>query len=393
LDLGNTPLANSLLDEDKLTQPERQYPLHVYLCEQCYLVQLSDDVPPEEIFRDYLYFSSYSDTWLAHVKDFTSLAIERFDISQDSLVVEIASNDGYLLQYFLQAGVPVLGIEPARNVAQVAQESGINTLTEFFNAGLARRLVDEGKVANLLVANNVLAHVPDLNDFIAGLKIVLHPQGVLSIEFPHLLNLLKQRQFDTIYHEHYSYFSLIAISAVLRKHGLEIFDCSELATHGGSLRIYVCHEEADRPVGSKVAEILAHEMDYGIREPETYLEFARQVANIRQELRDFLNSCKQQGQTVAAYGAAAKGNTLLNYCAVGSDLISFVADRSPHKQGKYLPGSHIPVCEPQRISTDRPDYVLILPWNLKDEIIDSMQDVRSWGGRFVIPVPQLEILP
>jgi hypothetical protein len=289
--------------------------------------------------------------------------------------------------------VPVLGIEPARNVAQVAQESGINTLTEFFNAGLARRLVDEGKVANLLVANNVLAHVPDLNDFIAGLKIVLHPQGVLSIEFPHLLNLLKQRQFDTIYHEHYSYFSLIAISAVLRKHGLEIFDCSELATHGGSLRIYVCHEEADRPVGSKVAEILAHEMDYGIREPETYLEFARQVANIRQELRDFLNSCKQQGQTVAAYGAAAKGNTLLNYCAVGSDLISFVADRSPHKQGKYLPGSHIPVCEPQRISTDRPDYVLILPWNLKDEIIDSMQDVRSWGGRFVIPVPQLEILP
>jgi SAM-dependent methyltransferase len=392
VDLGSSPLCQSFLSAEQLNQMEPFYPLNVYVCGNCFLVQLQEYVAPENIFSDYLYFASYSDTWLAHVKAYTDNMVQRFPITANSLVVEIASNDGYLLQYFVEKNVPVLGIEPAANVAAVAREKGICTLVKFFGSGTARELSAAGKHADLLLGNNVLAHVPDINDFVSGMKILLKPQGVITMEFPHLMRLMEQNQFDTIYHEHFSYLSFSTVEKIFAAHGLTLFDVEELPTHGGSLRIYARHaEDTTKPVGSRVVELRTREQLAGYTKLETYSRFAEQVKETKRKLLEFLIRAKRSGKTIVGYGAPGKGNTLLNYCAIRTDFLEYTVDRSPHKQGKFLPGTRIPVCSPDRIRETRPDYLLILPWNLKDEIMQQNSYIREWGGQFVVPIPQVTV--
>jgi 2-polyprenyl-3-methyl-5-hydroxy-6-metoxy-1,4-benzoquinol methylase len=368
------------------------YPLHVYVCRRCFLVQLEQYVSAEHIFTEYAYFSSYSEHWLKHAEAYVDMATRRFHLGENSNVVEVASNDGYLLQYFLARQVPVLGIEPARNVAEVAIGKGIPTLTEFFGETTARTLAAEGKSADLLLGNNVLAQVPDLNDFVRGLKILLKPRGVITLEFPHLVRLMEDCQFDTIYHEHFSYFSFMTAEKIFAAHGLTLFDVEELPTHGGSLRIYARHaEDASRPVAPAVTELLAREEAFGIPRMETYADFAEKVKETKRQLLEFLISAKRRGKTVVGYGAPGKGNTLLNYCGIRTDFLEYTVDRNPYKQGKFLPGTHIPIYHPDRIRESRPDYLLILPWNFKEEIVQQMADIRTWGGQFVVPIPEVTI--
>jgi 2-polyprenyl-3-methyl-5-hydroxy-6-metoxy-1,4-benzoquinol methylase len=391
-DLGMSPLSNRYLAASELNRAEPFYPLHAYVCESCLLVQLEAFESPEAIFSDYAYFSSYSDTWLAHAERYVSAVIQRFALAPATRVVEIASNDGYLLQYFKRRGFPILGIEPAANVARVAEERGIPTRSEFFSARCAARLVSEGRAADLIVANNVLAHVPDLNDFVEGVRILLAQEGVATFEFPHLLRLMLGNQFDTIYHEHFSYFSLTAVSRVFAAHGLRVFDVEELATHGGSLRLYVAQASARHREGPGVQKVSADERAAGLTRLEGYAAFPEQVRETKRKLLEVLIAAKRAGKSIAGYGAAAKGNTLLNYCGIRDDFIDYVADRSPHKQGRYLPGTHIRIEPPERLAATRPDYVLILPWNIKDEVMAQNAHIRDWGGRFLIPVPAAEVV-
>ena len=392
VDLGASPLVQSFLSSDKLNQMEPFYPLQVFVCGKCFLVQLQEFVAPENIFSDYLYFASYSDTWLAHAKRYTDEMVRRFPISEKSLVIEIASNDGYLLQYFAEKNIPVLGVEPAANVAQVAAKKGISSITKFFSRETAKELVAAGKRADLLLGNNVLAHVPDVNDFVEGMKILLKPQGVITMEFPHLMQLMEQNQFDTIYHEHFSYFSFLTVQKIFAAHGLTLFDVEELPTHGGSLRIFARHaEDSTKPVGQAVTDLCAREEAGGYGRLETYSRFAEQVKETKRKLLEFLINAKRNGKKIAAYGAAAKGNTLLNYCAIRTDFLDYTVDRSPYKQGMFLPGTRIPVYSPDQIKRTQPDYLLILPWNLKDEIIEQNAYIRDWGGQFVVPIPEVTV--
>jgi hypothetical protein len=393
VDLGTTPLANSYLEPTDLTRGETFFPLKAFVCDGCFLVQLPVVQSAAEIFGDYAYFSSYSDSWLQHARTYAEHMIATLRLGAGHLVIELASNDGYLLQFFHARGIPVLGVEPARNVADAAQRAGIPTLVRFFGTTTARELVARGQRADLLVANNVLAHVPELNDFVAGIKLVLAPRGLATLEFPHLLRLVEGNQFDTIYHEHFSYFSLLAVRRVFARHGLSVVDVEELTTHGGSLRLHVRHvEDGGQSVSERVERLGAAERQAGVESLAYYRAFDERVKETKRELLDFLISVKGKGQTVVGYGAPAKGNTLLNYCGVRADFLDYTVDRSPHKQGRFLPGTRIPICAPERIRETRPDYVLILPWNLRDEIVEQMAYVREWGGRFVVPVPRVEVL-
>ena len=393
VDLGTTPLANSFLKPAQLSQVEPFYPLHAYVCDRCFLVQLNEVVSPEAIFTDYPYFSSYSDTWLQHARAYADMVTERFGLGTGSRVIEIASNDGYLLQYFVAKGIPVLGIEPAANVAGAAMERGIPTVVKFFGEQTARELVAQGTRADLLVGNNVLAHVPRLNDFVSGMKILLKPKGVITMEFPHLMRLMEENQFDTIYHEHFSYFSFITVERIFAAHGLTIFDVEELPTHGGSLRIYAHDtEETATPVGPRVRELRTREEAAGFTRLEHYLSFGESVKEAKCKILDFLIKAKREGKSIAGYGAPAKGNTLLNYGGIRSDFIDYTVDLSPHKQGQFLPGTHIPIYHPEKIKETKPDYLLILPWNLKNEIMEQMAYIREWGGKFVIPIPMVEVV-
>lgn len=392
VDLGLSPISNAFIRPDQLHQKEPFYPLHAFVCSECCLVQLEEFESPDKIFSDYVYFSSYSDSWLAHARKFVAGASERFSLDSNSLVIEVASNDGYLLQYFRERDVPVLGIEPASNVAEVAVAAGINTIDEFFGVSLAKRLRDEGRTCDLLVGNNVLAHVPDINDFVGGLKIVLGDGGVLSMEFPHLLKLIQQTQFDTIYHEHFSYLSLLTVQKIFRHHGLEVFDVEELTTHGGSLRVFAQHLDGKHSLGDAVSKVLADERDASLDTLQGYENFSEKVAKVKNELLAFLDTASSEGKTVVGYGAPAKGNTLLNFCGIGPDAIQYTVDRSPHKQGRLLPGTRIPVYAPEQIDATRPDYVLILPWNLQEEIVQQLSHIGEWGGKCVVPIPELQIL-
>jgi hypothetical protein len=392
VDLGMSPLCESYLSAGQLNQMEPFYPLHVYVCEKCFLVQLEEYVNPVEIFTEYAYFSSYADSWLQHARKYTDLMVERFGLGASSKVVEVASNDGYLLQYFVEKKIPVLGIEPARNVARVAIDKGIPTLVEFFGRESALRLAAGGGQADLIAGNNVLAQVPDLNDFVAGLKILLKPRGVITIEFPHLMRLVAENQFDTIYHEHFSYFSFITAEMIFAAHGLTLFDVEELPTHGGSLRIYARHDHDDlKPVGQRVAELIRREQEAGITGMDYYTAFGEQVKETKRKLLEFLIQARRSGKTVAGNGAPGKGNTLLNYCGIRTDFLDYTVDRNPYKQGKFLPGTHIPIYSPDKIKATQPDYVLILPWNFKDEIMEQMAPIRDWGGQFVVPIPEVRV--
>jgi SAM-dependent methyltransferase len=392
VDLGMSPLCETYPSADDLNQGEVYYPLRVYVCEKCFLVQLEEYEKPENIFSDYPYFSSFSDSWLKHSEDYCEKMTARFGLSARSLVVEVASNDGYLLQYFVRRQVPVLGIEPAANVAKVAIEKAVPTLVRFFGTQLARELAAEGRCADLVLGNNVLAQVPDVNDFVEGLKILLKPQGVLTLEFPHLLRLIERNEFDTIYHEHFSYFSMLTTARILEAHALKVFDVEELPTHGGSLRVFASRaEDKTHVVNQMVGDLIAEEKKAGLGSTEGYESFARQVKETKFALLEFLIAAARQGKTVAGYGAPGKSATLLHYCGIGKDLIAYTVDRSPHKQGRFLPGSRIPIYHPDRIRETRPDYVVILPWNLKDEIVDQLQYIREWGGRFVVPIPKVMI--
>jgi len=392
VDLGMSPLCESYLQLDQLNQMEPFYPLHVYVCENCFLVQLEEYVSAEEIFSEYAYFSSYADTWVQHARDYAEMVVERFKLNEHSYVVEIASNDGYLLQHFVAKGIPVLGIEPAANIVEVAINKGIPTVVKFFGEKVARELAAEGKQADLLVGNNVLAQVPDLNDFVKGMKILLSPQGIITMEFPHLMRLVEGNQFDTIYHEHFSYFSFITVEKVFAGHGLTIFDVEELPTHGGSLRIYARHtEDTSRPIDPRVTELRAREEAAGLARLEYYFSFAEKVKETKRKLLDFLIRAKQERKSIAGYGAPGKGNTLLNYCGLRTDFLDYTVDRSPYKQGKFLPGTRIPIFHPDRIKETKPDYLFILPWNFKDEIMKQMSYIRDWGGLFVVPIPEVKI--
>ena len=392
VDLGMSPLCETYPSASDLNRGEVYYPLHAYVCERCLLVQLEQYESAENIFSDYAYFSSYSDSWLKHCENYCERMTKRFALSKESFVVEVASNDGYLLQYFDRRQVPVLGIEPAANVARVAVEKGVPTLVRFFGVQVATELAEEGRCADLVLGNNVLAQVPDLNDFVEGLKILLKPNGVLTLEFPHLLRLIERNEFDTIYHEHFSYFSMLTTLRIMQTHGLKLFDVEELSTHGGSLRVYACRAESQtHKIDASVEKLIAEEENAGLASMEGYKRFALQVKQTKWALVDFLLTAVRQGKTVAGYGAPGKSATLLNYCGIGKDLIEYTVDRSPHKQGRFLPGSHIPIYHPDRISETKPDYVIILPWNLKDEIIEQLQYIREWGGRFVVPIPQVAV--
>jgi SAM-dependent methyltransferase len=391
-DLGSSPLANSYLPPERVNAMEPFYPLRALVCERCFLVQLEEFETPERIFSDYAYFSSYSSSWLEHSRRYAEQMTERLHLDGDSHVVEIASNDGYLLQFFAERGVSVLGVEPAANVAEVAVEKGIATVVEFFGEDVARRLAGE-RPADLLLGNNVLAHVPDLNDFVAGMKVLLRPGGVITMEFPHLMRLIEENQWDTIYHEHFSYFSFLTVGAVFAKHGLRLFDVDELPTHGGSLRIYGAHaDDPERPETDAARKLARRERDAGFERLDTYLGYGLRVEEDKRAILSFLIELKRQGLRIAAYGAPAKGNTLLNYCGVRRDFIDCTYDLNPHKQGHFLPGSHIPIRSPEQLREDRPDVVVILPWNLKDEIVEQLQFVREWGGRFAARTPELTLL-
>jgi SAM-dependent methyltransferase len=392
VDLGMSPLCETYPSANDLDHGEMYYPLHVYVCEKCFLVQLSEYESAEKIFGDYPYFSSYSDSWLRHAENYSKEMTSRLGLTDRSFVVEVASNDGYLLQYFAKRSVPVLGIEPAANVARVAVDKGIPTLVRFFGADLARQLAAEGQQADLLLGNNVLAQVPDLNDFVEGLQILLKPQGTLTLEFPHLFRLIEQNQFDTIYHEHFSYFSLITTVRLLSAHRLTVFDVQELATHGGSLRVFAYRaDDTGREVSPSVVRVLAMEQSAGLESAEGYEAFGDKVRKTKHALVEFLLNAAQEGKSVAGYGAPGKSATLLHYCGIGKDWIEYTVDRNPYKQGRFLPGTHIPICHPDRIRETKPDYVLILPWNLKDEVMQQLQYVRQWGGRFVVPIPEAQV--
>jgi len=394
INLGKSPIANDYLTSEQLNQKEKFYPLHTYVCEECLLVQLEEFESPDHIFGDgdYAYFSSYSESWLAHVKAYTDLMVEKFGFNNHSQVIEIASNDGYLLQYFQEKGIPVLGIEPAANTAQVAIAKGIPSLTKFFGIQTARELVAANQQADLLLGNNVLAHVPNINDFVAGMKIVLKPNGILTMEFPHLLQLIEHNQFDTIYHEHFSYLSFLSVEQIFAAHNLTLFDVEELPTHGGSLRIYGKHDHAAFPIISeRVTQLKAKEISAGLNRLETYIFFEEKVKDTKSKLLKFLLTAKAEGKSIVGYGAPAKGNTLLNYCGVDKDLINYTVDRNPHKQGLFLPGTHIPILHPEKIRETKPDYLLILPWNLKDEVMQQMSFISEWGGQFVVPIPEVTV--
>ena len=394
VDLGMSPLANAYIAPGNLQKMEPFYPLHAFVCEQCFLVQLNEFESPENIFSDYAYFSSYSQSWLEHASAYADKMVERFGFDAHSQVIEVASNDGYLLQYFRDKGIPVLGIEPAANVAKVAVEAGIATITEFFGVSTATELATAGKHADLLLGNNVLAHVPDLNDFVKGLKILLKETGVITLEFPHLQRLIEKKQFDTIYHEHFSYFSCTTIQKVFSAHGLTLFDIDELDTHGGSLRVYARHaEDMSKPVSGRVAELIDRESAAGFTKIDFYLSFEHEVIKTKQNLLEFLIQAKRENKSIVGYGAAAKGNTLLNYCGIRTDFIDYVVDRSPHKQDHYLPGTHIPVYSPDKIQATKPDYLLILPWNLKHEVMQQMHHVRDWGCQFLTLIPNVDVAP
>ena len=392
VDLGMSPLANSYVAPDDLQKMEPFYPLHAFICDTCFLVQLNEFESPEHIFSDYAYFSSYSQSWLEHAKTYVNEMVERFGLGSDSQVVEVASNDGYLLQYFMEKSIPILGIEPAVNVAKVAIDAGIPTITEFFGVKAAAELAASGKSADLLLGNNVLAHVPDLNDFVKGLKILLKKSGVITLEFPHLKHLIEQSQFDTIYHEHFSYFSCLTIQKVFSAHGLALFDVGELDTHGGSLRVYAKHaEDTSKTVSHNVSRIIAEETDSGYADINFYLSFEDKVRKTKQNILEFLIHAKRENKRIVGYGAAAKGNTLLNYCGIRTDFIDYTVDRSPHKQGNFLPGTHIPIYSPEKVKETKPDYLLILPWNLKNEVQEQMHYVREWGCKFFTFIPDVAI--
>jgi 2-polyprenyl-3-methyl-5-hydroxy-6-metoxy-1,4-benzoquinol methylase len=394
LDLGKSPLANSFLKKEMLNKSERFFPLCVYVCDKCFLVQLPEYENPKNIFGNYAYFSSYSDTWLKHAENYVNSMINRFSFDKNNLVIEIASNDGYLLQYFKKKGIPVLGIEPAANVAQVAIQKGIPTLVKFFGTNTAKELVRQGNSADLIVGNNVLAHIPNINDFVEGLKILLKPDGIITMEFPHLLKLIKGIQFDTIYHEHFSYFSLIVVQKIFFSHGLTIFDVDELETHGGSLRIYAKHTQNNvLQTNENIDKMINQEIQFGLEDISSYTTFSIKVKILRERLREFFITAKKENKKIVCYGAAAKGNTLLNYCEIGKDFVEYVIDRNTFKQGLYLPGTHIPIKNPEKVRKTKPDYVVILPWNIKDEIMQQMNYIRDWGGNFVILLPEVDIIP
>jgi len=392
IDLGKSPLANSFIKDEKKFGEELFFPLRVFVCKKCFLVQLQEFESPENIFGDYAYFSSFSDTWLKHSEEYVESMIDLYGFNEDSLVIEIASNDGYLLQFFKKKGIPILGIEPAANVAKNAEKKGILTLVKFFGVETAKELFDKNQQADLITANNVLAHVPNLNDFVKGLKILLQPKGIITIEFPHLLELIQQNQFDTIYHEHFSYFSFLTVQKIFSHHNLTIFDVEKLDTHGGSLRVFVRHPENNElGISKRVEKLLEEEVKFGLDKLSTYSNFSEKVKSIKNSLLEFVSSAKKQNKKIVGYGAAAKGNTLLNYCNIGRDHIDYVVDRSTHKQGTFLPGTHIPVLNPKEIKKSKPDYVLILPWNLKEEIMGQLNFIREWGGKFVISIPEVKI--
>ena len=392
VDLGMSPLCESYISQEQLNHMEPFYPLHAYVCESCFLVQLDEYVSPAEIFTEYAYFSSYADSWVQHMKNYTGVIVDRLGLGPKSFVVEVASNDGYLLQHFVAKGIPVLGIEPAANVAKVAIEKGVPTLVEFFGEKLARQLASKGQQADLIAGANVLAQVPDVNDFVKGLKILLKPSGVVTIEFPHLMRLIEENQFDTIYHEHFSYFSFLTAEKIFAAHGLALFDVEEIPTHGGSLRIYGCHADGSpHAIGQRVHELRKREEKMGFGSIERYSTFTEQVKETKRKLLEFLIQAKREGKSIAGYGAPGKGNTLLNYCGIRSDFVDYTVDRSPYKQGKFLPGTHIPIFSPEKIEETKPDYVLILPWNFKDEIMNQMSHIKKWGGRFVTPIPEVKV--
>ncbi|ABD89743.1 methyltransferase domain-containing protein [Rhodopseudomonas palustris] len=388
-DLGSTPISNDYLSAEAVDGGEPYYPLRTYVCENCRLVQLQNFFRSDELFRaDYAYFSSYSTSWLAHAERYAQQMQQRFAIDGSKLVVEIASNDGYLLQYFQKAGIPVLGIEPSASVAKVARdERNISTLVKFFGSATATELVDSGTRADLTTANNVLAHVPDINDFVRGFAILLADNGVATFEFPHLLQMFQHNQFDTIYHEHFSYLSLLACERIFESQGLRVFDVEELPTHGGSLRLFACRKDAEHKPQPGLAAVRAREADMGLQTNAPYLGFAERVRETKRALLSLLIDLKRQGKRIAAYGAPAKGNTLLNYCGIGADMIDFTVDRSPHKQGMFLPGTRLPILAPEAIAEAKPDYIVVLPWNLEAEIVEQMASVRAWGGKFIIPIP------
>jgi 2-polyprenyl-3-methyl-5-hydroxy-6-metoxy-1,4-benzoquinol methylase len=394
VDLGMSPLCQKHVKPENLNDMEKFYPLHAYICEKCWLMQLEEFATPDEIFADeYAYFSSYSESWLEHARKYTEQMTERFNLDANSLVAEIASNDGYLLQWFVQKSIPVLGIDPAANVAKAAQEKGVRTEVEFFGKNTAIKLAKKYGKADLLLGNNVLAHVPDINDFVAGMKEMLNTSGVITMEFPHLQRLIEENQFDTIYHEHFSYLSFVAVNRIFAQHAITLFDVEELPTHGGSLRIYGKHaEDTSKEVTNHVAELLKREIDLGFESLEFYSRFEEKVKETKRKILDFLIQAKREGKSVAGYGAPGKGNTLLNYCGVRTDFIDYTVDMSPHKQGNFLPGTHIPILHPNTIKETKPDYVFILPWNLKEEIMEQHKYIRDWGGKFVVPIPKLTIL-
>jgi hypothetical protein len=386
VDLGMSPLCESYLRPDQLNSMEPFYPLHVFVCRSCWLVQLEQYVSAEHIFSEYAYFSSFSDSWVEHARVYTEKMIDRFGFGPASQVVELASNDGYLLQWFVKAGIPALGIEPAANVAAAAEERGVETLVRFFGTEVARELAADG--------NNVLAQVPDLDDFVAGMAILLAPAGVLTMEFPHVLRLIDGNQFDTIYHEHFSYFSLHSTKAIFDRHGLELFDVEEIPTHGGSLRVYAHHvDDGSKPVGAAVGELLAREVESGLTDVARYARFSAQVEETKRGILDLLIRLKRDGKRIVGYGAPGKGNTLLNYCGIRTDFLDFTVDRSTYKQGLFTPGTHVPILGPQEIARHQPDYVFILPWNLKAEIMAQLAGIREWGGRFIVPIPDAHVVP
>ena len=393
VDLGMSPLCQTHIEPHELNHMERFYPLHVWVCEQCFLVQLEQYVAPEEIFSDYAYFSSYSDSWVEHARRYSAMMIGRFGLTERSKVMEIASNDGYLLQHFVRAGVPCLGIEPAANVARVAVDKGIPTTVCFFGRASARAISEKHDQPDVLLGNNVLAHVPDINDFVGGMKVLLKPGGVITMEFPHLQRLIEENQFDTIYHEHFSYLSLLSVERIFRHHGLELFDVEQLPSHGGSLRIFARHSDDEtKPVQRAVEDLRQQELRGGLDRLETYSQFERRVHRTKRDILEFLIRAKQDGKTVVGYGAPGKGNTLLNYCGIRTDFLDYTVDRSPYKQGRYTPGTHIPILAPEAIRQTRPDFVFILPWNLQEEIVSQLGYIREWGGKFLVPIPSMRVI-
>ncbi|MRG54238.1 methyltransferase domain-containing protein [Phyllobacterium sp. SYP-B3895] len=392
IDLGMQPPCESFVPREHIDSMEAYYPLHVFVCEECFLVQLAEYVSPQAIFEEYAYFSSYSTSWVAHAKKYCHQMARQLDLNRNSLVVELASNDGYLLQHFLPLDIPVLGVEPAANVAKVAIEKGVPTRVEFFGENYARELVAEGLRADLIVGNNVLAQVPDLNDFVAGMKVLLKPEGVITLEFPHIEKLIAENQFDTIYHEHFSYFSLLTIEHMAKRHGLKVVDVEELVTHGGSLRIHFAHEDSAREIQPSVARVRDNELKAGLDTLKVYTSFVERARKVKRELLSFLIKAKEEGKSICGYGAPGKGNTLLNYCGIGTDFLDFTVDRNPYKHGRYTPGMHIPIEPVEAIDLMQPDYILILPWNLKKEIVNQMRHVAEWGAKFIVPIPGVSII-